>query len=116
MATKATGIELKAFYADKLFWPDGAFHEDEVVKVDGVNLSGDEDISDISDSCVVVVSDGVVLDLPGVSSEKAPSFEEHFKKWLKLQSNAFMLISCPKDKLDAVVAAIASAGGKVIDK
>jgi len=113
MPTKTTGAELKAFYTDETVWPEGAYHEDEEVVVDGVALSDDGDITLIADAAKVTVAGGVVFDLPGVDSEDAPSFETYFKRWRKLQSTAFMAVECPKEKLDEVIAAIVAAGGKV---
>jgi hypothetical protein len=114
MATKTTGAELKAFYSDTTFWPEGAYHEDDEVIIDGVHRSDDQDIMDIPDESRVVVADGIVLDLPGIDNDKSPSFEGHFKKWRKQQTTVFFTGECPRDILDAVLAAIVAAGGKVI--
>jgi hypothetical protein len=114
MATKTTGVELKAFYSDTTFWPEGVYHEDDEVIIDGVHRTDDQDIIDIPDEARVVVAGGVVLDLPGVDNDQAPSFEGYFKKWRKQQTTAFFTGECPKDILDAVLAAIVAAGGKVI--
>lgn len=35
MAAKTTGREWKKFYADKEFWPEGVYHENEEVDVNG---------------------------------------------------------------------------------
>ena len=113
MATKTTGAELKAFYADDAFWQDGAWHDDEEIVVNGVHRTSDQDINEIDDATQVVVANGVVLGLPGINDDNAPSFENHFKKWRKLQSKVFIVVECPKDIVGAVTAAIVAAGGKV---
>lgn len=113
MATKTTGVEIKAFYSDPLFWPEGTYHEDDEVIIDGVHRTDDQDIATIPDEAEVIVIDGVVLDLPGVHPDRAPSFEDHFKKWRKQQTVAFFAGECPKALLDTVLAAIVAAGGKV---
>lgn len=113
MSTNTTGAELKAFYTDPLFWPEGAYHEDEEIIADDVHKTSDDNIADLPDTAVVKIANGAVLGLPGVDDEDAPSFEGHFKKWRKQNSTAFLSVECPKDKLDAVIAAIVSAGGRV---
>lgn len=45
MATKTTGAEFKAFYSDKAWWPDGTWHEDEEVSIDGAQVDDDTDLS-----------------------------------------------------------------------
>jgi hypothetical protein len=112
MTTKTTGAELKKFYIDPIFWPAGAYHEDVEITVNGVVMS-DGGIAELADSAKITVSGGVVFDLPGIDSEDAPSFVSHFKSWRKLQHTAFMAVECPQEKLDAVIAAIVAAGGKV---
>lgn len=112
MTTKATGAELKAFYADPSFWQDDAYCEDNVIIVDGKVLSDDSGIQDIPDAASVSMSGGIVFDLPGVDPKDSPTFEGHFNQWRKLQTTARGAFECPKDKLDAVIAAIIAAGGK----
>lgn len=41
MSTNTTGAELKAFYADPSFWPEGAYHDDEEIVTDGVHKTSD---------------------------------------------------------------------------
>jgi hypothetical protein len=50
--------------------------------------------------------------MPGLDQDACPTVEGHFKKWRKAHSTAFIAVECPKDKLDAVIAAIVAAGGK----
>ena len=38
MTTKTTGMDLKAFYSDPEFWPNGVWHEGEEIIVNGVDL------------------------------------------------------------------------------
>lgn len=112
MTTKATGAELKAFYSDKAAWPgeDGdTWHDDELILVEGAKVEGYENIPD---DAKVTIEGGVVFS-KSWDDESAPSFETHFKRWRKTQNTAFLAVECPKDKLDAVKAAIRAAGGKV---
>lgn len=114
MTTKTTGAEILRFYNDSEFWPDGVWHEDEVVTVDGAEWL--RELSAIPDGAVVAVSHGAVFS-DGDSAAPwgdgdGPSFETHFKHWRKKQATAVGTFECPKDKLQAVKAAIKAAGGK----
>ena len=113
MTVKASGAEVKAFYTDKKFWPKGTIHEDEIVVIDGIPVEeGSVDLGeDLSDTCIVEITDGYVTN--DTYDKDLGSFENYFKKWRKQQDTAFLSVSVPKDKLDAVVAAIKAAGGKV---
>ena len=80
MTTKATGAEWSAFYADKSSWPDGAWHEDQIVTVDGLEVDNTEfDELKLSPTARVTVSGGIVF----LSSEAddGPTLEAHFKSW-----------------------------------
>lgn len=117
MATKTTGAELKAFYDDKDFWPESIpnvsiWFEEVTLKVNG--LERDQAFSIADD---LQVGDEVTILTGCVLSEGERhvdiSFEAYFKKWRKLQNNVHLSVSVPKDKLDAVKAAIKAAGGSV---
>lgn len=115
MTTKTTGAELKRFYNDPTFWIDGVWHEDVMIlSKDG---SQEEEISEIPDFMAVSIVGGTVLySGPGHapwSGEDGTSFEAYFRRWRKAQNTACGIFECPKDKLDAVLAAIKEAGGKV---
>ena len=113
MTVKATGAEVKSFYTDEKFWPKGVIHEDEVITIDGIAADeGSVDLEqDLSDTCIVEITDGYVTN--ETYDKDLGSFEAYFKKWRKQQDTAFLSVSVPKDKLDAVLSAIKAAGGKV---
>lgn len=110
MTVKTTGTEFWSFYNDTAHWPAGAWHDDTRILVNGAevdNYTGDT----IPKDAQLVLDGGVVfLDERGKDST---SFEGFFKKWRKANSTAFLSVECPKDKLEAVKAAIRAAGGKV---
>lgn len=111
MGTKTTGAEWKRYYSDTSAWPDGAWHDDEIITVNGVDAE-DIDLNEIEDSAVVVVSGGVYL--TGThADDNAPSLETHFKRWRKAQSTTFLAVEVPNEKLEAVLQAIQQAGGNV---
>lgn len=117
MATKTTGAELRAFYNDDAYWqksPDSSsdeiWHEELVLVVNGVEKTDDFSINeDLADDDKVTIIDGVILST--IDAFGARSFESFFRAWRKLQSTAHFTVTVPKEKLEAVKAAIKAAGG-----
>lgn len=112
MPTKTTGAELKRFHDDDEFWGEGTnWHEDLTLKVNGVEKDEDFNIADLQDSDQVTILSG------WIHSEKDDgpdcSFETFFKRWRKNQNTAYLGVSFPKDKLEAIKAAIKAAGGTI---
>lgn len=112
MTVKTTGAELKRFYFDNAYWPEGAWHEDEEIEVDGSPLSEDLGIEDLPDDAVVKIAGGAVIGLPGCENG-GPSFESYFKRWRKSQNTVSIVVECAKDKEAAIRAAIRAAGGRI---
>jgi hypothetical protein len=108
---KTNGAEFRRYYADPAFWPDGAYHDDAIVCVNGVE-EVDFDADAIPDAAVVSIEGGGVFGFAANDGDP-PSMEAHFKRWRKTQTTAVFTVECPKDKFDAVKAAIKAAGGKV---
>mgnify|MGYP006998740667 FL=1 len=113
MALKTNGAEFKRFYNDAAFWPEGAWHEDEDIEVNGSPLSEDSGIEEVPDDAVVKIAGGAVIGLPGCENG-GPSFEGYFKKWRRVQNTASFVVECDKANLDALKVAIRAAGGKVV--
>lgn len=113
MTVKTTGAELKRFYFDDAYWPDGTWHEDEEIEVNGSPLSEDSGIEAVPDDAVVKIAGGAVIGLPGCGNE-GPSFEGYFKKWRKAQNTVSFVVECAKDNEEVVRAAILAAGGRII--
>ena len=119
MATKTTGAELRAFYNDDAYWlksgdgkSDDVWHEELVLEVNGIEQSDDFSINqDLKDEDQVKIVYGHVLS----TSEgfEGRSFESFFKTWRKQQNTVYLSVAVPKEKLDAVRAAILAAGGSV---
>ena len=107
---KVTGAEWNRFYADAQAWPEGAWHEDEELTVDGEEPPEDFDLAAVPDASMIAVSGGVVY-LDGV--EELPSLEAHFKRWRKRQTTTVLVVEVPNKAVDSVRAAISAAGGKV---
>lgn len=113
MAIKLTGAEWNRFYNDTTAWPDGWYHEDAVVSVDGVlDEYGDLDLSTVADDAEVVVSGGIIY--KGDYSSPGNSVEGHLRKWRKAQTMTNIIVEVPKDRLEAVKEMLASLGAKVV--
>lgn len=110
MPAKTTGAEFKQFYQDAAFWPDGAWHDDDVIYVDGVEQS-DIDVETILDNAYVVIESGVVF-LPGGDADGI-KFDAYFRRWLKSQKTRRIGVECDVEKLEQVIASVKAAGGKV---
>lgn len=114
MATKTTGAEFKRFYNDGAFWPkyDGnTWHEDEILTVNGVVQEEGVDTDALPDEAEVKIEGGIVFGPEWDGNE--PSFEAYFKRWRKKQNTASFLVECDLSQLEAVKAAVKTAGGRV---
>ena len=110
MTVKTTGAEFKRFYFDDAYWPDGTWHEDEEIEVDGLPISEDLAIEDIHDTASMRIAGGMVM---GLADGSEPSVESYFKRWRKAQSTVSFVVECDKDKEGAVRSAVRAAGGRV---
>jgi hypothetical protein len=109
---KLTGSEWNRFYNDAGAWPDGAWHEDEEITVDGKTAGDDLDLSAVPDGAMLTVEGGVVYLTE--DADYGPSLEAHFKRWRKRQTTTVLVVEVPHEAVKVVRAAIAAAGGKVI--
>jgi len=109
---KTTGAEWKAFNSDDKYWAD-FYLDDEVITVNDSDVDPyDYDPSKLADTDKVAIDGGWVTDqTPGSSKEY--SLATFFKTWRKQQTTEFLSVEVPKEKADAVRAAIVAAGGKV---
>lgn len=112
MTAKTTGADFKRFYLDPDFWSGSAYHDDANILVDGVDQDGGVDVSVLADNAVVEIDGGYVC---GLENDN-PTLEEYFKRWLKKQKIASMLVECDINRLDAVKDAIRSVGGRIIQE
>lgn len=110
MPVKTTGAEWNAFYADASAWPDGWFHEDEVITVDGA-YDEDRDLTCLQPDSKVTVTGGIIF--KGDYSEEGDSVEGHFRKWRKAQTNTTIVVTVPNENLDALRQFVKTIGGRV---
>lgn len=122
MATKTTGAEFKRFYTDPKYWPsessqssaaDNIWHEDATIIVNGEEIGPTTDLMTMPDAADVRIEGGIVLGSRWQNDDE-PSFETYFKRWRKEQSTKSFLVECDESKLEAVLAAVKAAGGKVV--
>ena len=109
---KTTGFEFKKFYDDKIMWPEGSYHEDEIITIDGKESDYETDLSKVNDSSKITISGGIVF--LNEDDTDGPSLESYFKLWKRKQVNTTILIDAPNEKLDEIIASIVSFGGKII--
>lgn len=109
MTTKTTGAEWKRFYTDKTVWPDGAYHEDVVVHINGVH-NPEASLEDVPDDAEILIESGYIMLPDGKDSD----LNESFIKWRDAQNIANGLFEAPKELMETVKAAITAAGGKVL--
>jgi hypothetical protein len=114
MPVKTTGAEFKRFYNDPEFWKEEMFHEGEVIAIDGVEQEEySVDYNELGDDVRLEVSHGIVY-ADAQASEEVGSMEGYFRKWRRKQTTDVFLVEAPKEKLDAIKAAVKAAGGKVL--
>ena len=94
---KTTGAEFKAFYADKIAWPEDAWHEGETITVDGeVDDDYDFEIEQIADAAKVTIEGGIVF--KNDQATDGPTMESHFRAWRKRQNTATLSVTVDKAK------------------
>jgi hypothetical protein len=107
---KTTGAEWKAFMHDDPYWGEWAF-DDYSYNVNGHEIGMDFDEDTLTDTDAVKVDGGYVYDQEDM--DKTDSLSAFFKRWRKQQTTDFLSVEVPKEKIEAVKAAIVAAGGKV---
>lgn len=108
---KTTGAEFKAYYNDPSAWPEGCWHEDEELTIDGAEYD-DWDIDTIKDTAQIKLKYGVVYGEPSFPTGR--SMEQHFRVWKKAQLNRIIVISVPNEKENELKDLVSSIGGKVL--
>lgn len=111
MATKTSGKELKAFYADASFWKEGVWHEDEEILVNGQAVE-DLEIANLNDTDEISIAGGYIFG-PDWTHTEGPSFESFFRRWKKQQTTVTFVVQCDLNRADAIKAAIRVAGGHI---
>ncbi len=113
-----SGAEFRAFYNDGAVWPEGAYHDDAIVRVDGKVFIGDEaknggDASSLSPACVVHIDQGWIFN---PQSGETEDLCDVASKWLTAQKNDHFVVSLPKGQREALAALVATLGGVLVDE
>lgn len=112
MTVSMTGQQWKAFYADEAYWPEGRYHDDEIILLNGTpGRAPVEAHLDIKDTDQITVAYGDVMSKGNVYFA---DLVEYAKEWLDKVTKTQILVQCPDDKVSAVVQAILDAGGEVM--
>ena len=109
---KTTGAVWNIFYADKEAWPEGAYHDDTLLAINGKD-DPDGELENLPLDATVEIRCGYVMFPDGADRDLG----EHFEKWLAEQSGQGIVIGSfrvTNDKVDAVRQAILAAGGELI--
>ncbi len=114
MPVKTTGAEFKRFYNDEAIWVGDMFHEGEVITINGVEQEEyGTDYNELADGDQLIITHGVVYK-DSTAEEEIGSFEGLFRKWRRQQTTEVFMVEAPKEKVDAVRAAVKAAGGKAL--
>ena len=105
------GKTWNAYYADNTAWPEGSYHDDCEISVTENGVEIFAELGNVPNEASVVIRGGVVIfEYDGYRQNLC----EHFTTWLEKQTFAFGVFKVPKDKIEAVAAAIEAAGGSVL--
>ena len=110
MKVKTTGAEFKRFYADPKYWPDGVWHDDDVVVVNGVHDS-EADLAIMDDAASVMIESGYVI---SADDSDLGELAAYFKKWQREQSHVSVLVEVGKADAGRLAEFVKQVGGKVL--
>lgn len=113
MTVKTSGAQWKKFYSDTSIWPEpdgSSWHEDEEITINGVDVDGETDLTDVDDNARMTIKGGVLY---FNEVRQDISLEGMFRRWLRAQNNVILVVESPKELAEAVKTAVAAAGGKV---
>lgn len=112
MTATTNGAEFKAYYNDKKAWPEGWWHEDNIITVDGIYDDGSSDLTAISDASIVTITGGFVYRDNG--SHLNIAMETHFTRWRKSQKTERVVVEVEKARKTEFLEAIKRVGAKVV--
>ncbi len=112
MTARTNGAEFKAYYNDKKAWPEGYYHEGEIITVNGEEDDGKADLAVIDDDAIVTISWGCVYKDCG---DPLPiSMETHFTRWRKSQKTERVIVEVEKARKTEFLEAIKRVGARVV--
>jgi len=113
MATVKTTVgEWRRYLNAEWEHPD-AWIDDEVATVDGVDVGTDGVAEHVPDAASMVVSGGTVYYPPDAGLEDI-DLCKHFRRWIKAQNTAFVLVEVDKSQADDFRELVKSFGARVV--
>jgi len=92
---KTNGATWNQYYNDNAAWPTGAYHDDVIIFVDGVD-GVDMDLEKLDPKSKIELHAGTFF--RDVDDDVGVSLESHFKKWKKRQTIMCILVEIPIEK------------------
>lgn len=111
MAIKLLGAEWKKFYLSEEMWPNGWYHEDAEIEVNGILSDNTVDLGTVEDTAIITVGGGDVYD---AECNLVESLASKLKKWRKGNNTTYMAVSIDTSKAEELKAAITALGGKIL--
>lgn len=102
---KITGAEWNRFYTDKEVWPDDVYHDDVLLRVNGVEV---EDYAALDPNAAIEVECGYV-DI----GDRQIELIDYFISWKTAQTTDFCTFEAPKELMQTIRAAVLAAGGRI---
>jgi|JI9StandDraft_1071089.scaffolds.fasta_scaffold144705_1 hypothetical protein len=118
MTARTNGAEFKAYYNDKKAWPDGWYHEDATITVNGADIDGadydggQDDLDVVDDDAILTIAGGGVYKDDGHPLQI--SMETHFTRWRKSQKTERVVVEVDKARKTEFLEAIKRSGARVV--
>lgn len=113
MSVTTTASEFQRFYADPVAWPEGRFHEEVELRVNGARTS-DVVPEDWPADAQVVIENGWVFD--GEEWDGCGSLAEHFTKWANAQVTRIRMVQYEAHREAEVLAGLQALGVQIVSQ
>jgi len=108
--TTISGVDFKKFYSDKKFWPEGVWHDDSVVTVNGEH-DPDANLEIVADDAIIRIESGYVMT---AEDEEISPLATYYAKWAKEQAYRTVMVEIEHAKVSQLEALVSEIGGKVV--
>lgn len=111
MAFKTTGKTWKDFYNDTKYWPEDAYHEEQVCTVNGVEVSEEFSLESVADTDQLHFAEqGGVVYLPDGTNH---TLQGYFRKWSREQDKVSFVVTCDREHAKELKTFILKNKGKI---
>lgn len=114
MTAKTTGAEFKRFYGDNEWWPEGVYHDDELILVNGEAIEDLDALERIPDEAEVRIESGSVMREPRegrVMGEEVMGLDTYFHRWRRAQSKRVVVLEVPIEDVERLKAMVKAERG-----